>query len=633
MTVSWFDGVTLTVEAGLASNPSVAIGSTAWTDISAFVRSISCHRGRSSEFDTFQAGTLQIVLDNRDRRFDPNYAAGPYFGNLLPMRRIRFRTTRNAVTYDVWSGFIDDLPQQYDIGNTDATVTVSCTDATTVLSLTPLAESVHWYDVMNLAPLVWYRLGESAGTVALDSSGNGRDGVYIGGATFNSRTGLLRNSNDNAIGFGPGQYLQGPQPIPLAFPFTVECWFTISTPASSELVNLWQIGADPTALPGGGVYTIAALQYFQTGNRLRAMLSDGINFLATDVTTTVVGTTYHVVVVFPDGNTNPTMYVNASSVGSSAGSGSGFVIYGQNLYVGDVLATSLTATIDEFAIYSGSLSSGQVIVLYLSGTTPWINDDTGLRIGRYLDKASWPSADRSIDTGISTMQPVSLDSQNALALSQTAELSEQGQFYVGADGKIVFRNRHWRFENTSAITSQGTFGDAGGELKYSDIVTDGGAQFLTNHVRATRDGGSSVDVTDATSITKFYERLNDVSGLQNQSDLEVRDLANWRLGTRKNPIQRVTVLEVKPRVDPTTLFPQVLGRDIGHRLTVKRRPQNVGAVLTYSALIEGIEHNVTVDGDWVTRFYLSSVDSQAAIQPLILDDAVNGLLDLNVLAY
>ena len=148
MSFLWMGGlITGTVEVGFASNPSVDIASTTWTDVSAYVRAINCRRGRGSEQEVFQPGTMQVTFDNRDRRFDPNYTSSPYSPNVLPMRRIRFRATYNAVTYDVWSGFVDDWPQEYDIGNRDATVTVSCTDGFKVLNLLNVAESVHWYTV------------------------------------------------------------------------------------------------------------------------------------------------------------------------------------------------------------------------------------------------------------------------------------------------------------------------------------------------------------------------------------------------------------------------------------------------------------------------------------------------------
>jgi len=67
-----------------------------WTDVTSYVRGISINRGRSDETANFEAGTAQIVLDNRDRRFDPFYTSGPYYGNLKPRRNIRVQASNGG---------------------------------------------------------------------------------------------------------------------------------------------------------------------------------------------------------------------------------------------------------------------------------------------------------------------------------------------------------------------------------------------------------------------------------------------------------------------------------------------------------------------------------------------------------
>jgi len=82
---------TLKVEIALTTMPSET---PVWTDVTAYVRApMTITRGRQRELDTIQCGTATLVLDNRDRRFDPFNADGPYYGNLLPMRRVRIGAT------------------------------------------------------------------------------------------------------------------------------------------------------------------------------------------------------------------------------------------------------------------------------------------------------------------------------------------------------------------------------------------------------------------------------------------------------------------------------------------------------------------------------------------------------------
>jgi hypothetical protein len=54
-------------------------------DISAYVRSI---RGQYGAVETLQSGSCTLVVSNQDGRFSPQNAAGPYYGNLVPGRKV-----------------------------------------------------------------------------------------------------------------------------------------------------------------------------------------------------------------------------------------------------------------------------------------------------------------------------------------------------------------------------------------------------------------------------------------------------------------------------------------------------------------------------------------------------------------
>ncbi len=630
MTITWH-GQTVELSIGWTSDPSVAIGSTTWTDESSKLRSIATSRGRSDELGTFQAGKATFVLDNRDRRFDPNYTAGPLYGNLLPMRRVRLLLN----TVAVWHGFLDDIPQTYHLTNKDATVTLNCTDAFAVFALQKLPESVYAIEVTAANPNIWYRLGETYGTAAFDSGSDHVNGTYTG-ATPTS--GLIFGGDDGAMTFdGVSNTVICTSPV-TAFPFTIEMWVQLSD--SAITAYLWsQVDIDigrymQITVQGGAVSAIV------TDHAANTQSVTDTTAVPTGVGRVDDGVPHHIVVTFPSGSSAAIIAVDgahAYSVFSATGT-SGFPA-GPNFQVAGFSISSPpgnSVTIDEFALYRGvTLLDATVISHYHGGHDPWTGDLSGARIGRYLDLVAWPAADRDIGTGVAVLQAAALAKQTVLPVMQNVELSEQGQLFMGADGKVVYRDRRWRFENTVAITSQATFGDdgTGAELAYMDIVTDGGAQFLRNHVIGSRQGGALVDATDSASITKFYERTDtDLSELQAATDDDVLSLVQWRVATRANPIARVTTLSIQPRHPTTGLIAAVLALDIGERVTVKRRPQGVGTALSYVVLVEGISHQLDVAGNWTCTLYLSSFDSLPTVQPLILDNATYGLLDTNVLA-
>ena len=90
-------------------------------------------------------------------------------------------------------------------------------------------------------------------------------------------------------------------------------------------------------------------------------------------------------------------------------------------------------------------------------------------------------------------------------------------------------------------------------------------------------------------------------------------------------------MRITPRRDATNLWPQVLGREIGERVTVKRTPLGLNSEIVVDQIIEGIQHQFAPK-QWATTFRGSPVDP-GVNDYLILDNATYGLLDTGLLAY
>lgn len=110
-------------------------------DISTTVRSVSTARGRRRALERFGTGTATIVLDNRDRAFDPTNTASPYYNatvgvtGVVPSIPVVIRGTWNGVTYPIFRGWIDSWTFSYSSAGTgDAVATVACSDAFKPLS-------------------------------------------------------------------------------------------------------------------------------------------------------------------------------------------------------------------------------------------------------------------------------------------------------------------------------------------------------------------------------------------------------------------------------------------------------------------------------------------------------------------
>jgi hypothetical protein len=113
------------IEIAFGTDPTVT---PVWDDVTDYVRAFTVGRGTNHELDQPAAGKATITLDNRDRRFDPTYDAGPYYPNVLPMRRVRIRAAWMGVIYPVFQGYIESWPQQYPGRGADALVEVEASD-------------------------------------------------------------------------------------------------------------------------------------------------------------------------------------------------------------------------------------------------------------------------------------------------------------------------------------------------------------------------------------------------------------------------------------------------------------------------------------------------------------------------
>lgn len=632
MAWSW-DGASLDVQIGFGFPPATAIASITWTTITNYVRSLSFGNGKSDVLDSYQAGRLSMVLDNRDRRFDPLHATGPYFGNLKPMVPVRVRFTYGGTTVTLWTGFVSGFPQAYDPPS-DATVNVTASDGFAVLQRTKMP-SLYAYEVGADTPSLWWRLGEQAGTVAVDSSGNNLDGVYSGGATFNSITGFVSDS-DNAIHFQAGM-MAAAAIVPPTPPLTLEAWvsYTAGAQFNQPIFQFGSAQSDYIQVGFGGSGEITATYWKGGGGALQGGTSSAITPPGYGD-----GQVRHLVVVFPSTTAGPRIYLDGVDLTStSSGSGTATSLGTVPFILNSTLRADFNPpasanhdtdiSLDEVAIYPTALSSGRMLVHLAAGTAPLAGLDTGAAISKVLDIIGWPAADRAIETGKSTVVAFDMGGMTALEVIQAMEKTEQGRFFLAPDGKATFYNRHHTLTTAASTTSQATFGDSGGELPYGDLGLEFGEDKIRNSITTQRANGSPFVVKDATSIDDYREREYSVTGLYNSSDGEIRDLGLWLLGHYSQPVTRVPEIVINPRAAPTTLFPQIRDRKLTDRVTVKRRPQSVGTAISLAELIEGVQHDITPD-NWTVRLLQSPAETTGFF---ILDNATFGQLGNNRLAF
>lgn len=237
----------------------------------------------------------------------------------------------------------------------------------------------------------------------------------------------------------------------------------------------------------------------------------------------------------------------------------------------------------------------------LAQTPQGAGELSGARVQRVLNAAGHAGL-RAVSVGRTTVQSTTLASNAATELDLVVD-SEGGGIYVDSDGTLTFEDQYALLEQTRSRVIQATFGDgSGSELPCSDVTPKNGGTTIKNIVSYARVGGTAQTVTDETSRALYRDKRLTRTDLICETDAQALTLATFDLTFYSAPKKMFTAIEVKPRANPATLFPQVLGRRVRDLVRVVARPLG-SPTITRDAFVAGVHHRVSGD-DWITTFDL-----------------------------
>ena len=103
-------------------------------DVSDIALRVSIRRGRNRVLNSFEAGTATVVLEDENGDYNPQNTSSPYYGKLLPLRKIRIYADYDdgggTDRYYLFSGYITSFDNTFRLGNDEvSTVTFQCVDA------------------------------------------------------------------------------------------------------------------------------------------------------------------------------------------------------------------------------------------------------------------------------------------------------------------------------------------------------------------------------------------------------------------------------------------------------------------------------------------------------------------------
>jgi hypothetical protein len=254
---------------------------------------------------------------------------------------------------------------------------------------------------------------------------------------------------------------------------------------------------------------------------------------------------------------------------------------------------------------------------------------SGARINTLLDVVNWPSSQRDVDAGDSTMQAdPGTPNRDLLTVIQLVESSEFGGFFIDAEGNATFFSRDTISKKADEIPT--VFADDGTGIGYQQIEFANDDTLLVNDVTVTRlNGVSPQNVFDQTSIDTYFLHSGRREGILVQTDAEALDQARTLLQARKDTTDRIDSMTMT-LLDPNETAGIVAGLNLEiFDLVNVTKTVPGGSTITKELFVQGVQHDITN-----TTFNTKILTAEPLIQAFILDSTTSqGRLDSGILSY
>ena len=283
----------------------------------------------------------------------------------------------------------------------------------------------------------------------------------------------------------------------------------------------------------------------------------------------------------------------------------------------EVAYTTITA-VDAFRL--GNLAQ----ISTVTGATA--GDLSGTRINQILDQIGWPATMRDVDAGLTTMQADPGTARTSLQAMQTVTDSEYGALYVDATGSFVFQDRSVTAGSIGGTTT--LFADDGTGIKYANATWILNDSLVFNSATVTRTGGSPQNSFNQASIDKYFLHSYNLQDLLMQTDAVALNYAQAYTASRAETSIRCDAVELDLYTDNyNSGIIAALDLDFFDPITVITT-QPGGSTLEKTLQIFGVGNTITPNS-----FKTVFTTLEPVIDSLILDNAIYGMLDYNVLSY
>ena len=569
-----------------------------WVDVTTDVRQITTSRGRTQDLQPFDAGTAQIVLDNRTRKYDPLNTAGPYYGNLRPRRQIRITADPGTgIGFQaVYRGFTGGFPTTWTEAGYDSTVTVECFDLLALISDQRLPND--WS--ANSLPGFRFLMDDPETTNILTSSATGWTATQVvGGVPFRKTDPIAPGVDRQAIYIGEGNTYRTNQ-----FPYG-----DITPPANNVgnfSAGFWWAPNAPDTLSSPVNIEIAPwnLQFFcQADNKLRVdVYTNGTLYRCISTTSPLKSFgSHHLAATWQPLSNTIKVYIDGNDVSGATTSTAGGTT---NTKILEVQFTQ--DIIQDFFVQrpnnTSVLSAAQINEIYEYGIGQF-PETTAARLDRYLNAVTSPStpvpnAWRSFTTAPDAQVAELIQATGIVdGINQTVD-SEGGEFFVNKAGVMVFKNRYAAV-TTASSTPAATFNDTGTGLTYGpDLTIQIDDRNIRNDLTVTFTAGGNIRTTNADSISTNGTVAGSIS-TSLSTVAQAQNLADFRRSIDAKVQPQLSAIDVSTNTS-NSAWATILGLElIDSGIQVNRTP-STGSAITQKLVLIQIEHTITPDR-WETK--------------------------------
>jgi hypothetical protein len=248
---------------------------------------------------------------------------------------------------------------------------------------------------------------------------------------------------------------------------------------------------------------------------------------------------------------------------------------------------------------------------------------TGTRIDKILDQVDFPASMRIIDAGSTTVQADPATARTSLSAIQVAEFTEQGAFYVRADGEVEFRDRSDVVSSLGAAPIQ--FNQTTG-IPYANLKFAFDDKLIINSATMKRIGGSTITSVDPDSIAKYFPHGMNVENLIAQTDAQVQDIADIYVATRKETTIRIDAMTLD-LLDPNVPTDTIIGLDYFQNVEITN-DQPGGSTIVKTLQVQGLAWDITPNSMKCTVTTLEPI-----VEGFVLNSPTSGIIGTSILGY